>query len=308
MSTQPIPLSTRGHKSAAKASEPEPPEHEPTAWERLREPFPPEKIGKLPRSGVTLDYVGHADVTDRLLAVDPLWTWEPMALDEHGLPLFVRNDAGKPVGLWIRLTVNGHTRLGFGSVMPGAFDAEKQLIGDAIRNAAMRFGVALDLWRKEETHAEAETPAAAPHTPAQRAAQWRRVPIEGHACPDCGEGLVAMYGGPQGTGAFVGHAARSSSCKWKPDDERRTALFAAAPDPERKSPPDRGPDLLGMLNLLSPTEQAEVMRDVRFARRFDESGKPLETREQWVARLTSTERAALKMRLDALLADQGIPT
>ena len=130
----------------------------PSIWQRLREPFPAEKLGKLKRKQkqedggyreVLLDYVGHADVTDRLLSVDPEWNWEPMATDTDGLPLFV-GDPDHPRGLWIKLTVGGITRLGFGSVGAGAFDAEKQLIGDAIRNAAMRFGVALDLWRKEE--------------------------------------------------------------------------------------------------------------------------------------------------------------
>jgi ssDNA-binding Zn-finger/Zn-ribbon topoisomerase 1 len=149
-------------------------------WELLRVPFPVEKIGKLPRATVKadeykalpkvrcldcggfhpaehtihLDFVGHADVTDRLLSVDPEWNWEPVASDQDGLPLFTRSEDGRPVGLWIRLTVGGVTRLGYGSVEGGAFDAEKQLIGDALRNAAMRFGVALDLWRKE-VHPEA---------------------------------------------------------------------------------------------------------------------------------------------------------
>lgn len=116
---------------------------------KLREPFPPEKIGHLPKAGVTLDYVGHADVTERLLDVDPEWNWEPMGTAPDGLPMMILDASGRPIGLWIRLTVCGVTRIGFGSVAPGAFDAEKQLIGDALRNAAMRFGVALDLWRKE---------------------------------------------------------------------------------------------------------------------------------------------------------------
>lgn len=114
----------------------------------LRKPFPPEAIGKLPRGNVSLDYAGHAAVTDRLLSVDPEWNWEPLGWD-GSLPLFILSN-GKPVGLWIKLTVLGVTRLGFGSVMPNAFDAEKQLIGDALRNAAMRFGVALELWGKAE--------------------------------------------------------------------------------------------------------------------------------------------------------------
>jgi len=132
---------------------------------RLREPFPAEKVGKLPKrqkqadgsfAEIQLDYIGHADVTERLLDVDPEWNWEPMGVAPDGLPMMILNDAGHPVGLWIRLTVCGVTRIGYGSVAGGAFDAEKQLIGDALRNAAMRFGVALDLWRKElppaETH------------------------------------------------------------------------------------------------------------------------------------------------------------
>jgi hypothetical protein len=92
--------------------------------------------------------VGHADVTDRLLAVDPEWNWEPKAEDEHGLPVFDTDKNGSPVGLWIRLTVGGVTRLGYGSCPSGQNDAVKVLIGDALRNAAMRFGVALDLWAK----------------------------------------------------------------------------------------------------------------------------------------------------------------
>ena len=141
-------------------------------WEKLRAPFPIAQIGKLPRiprhlkgsgrasckecggyheqgSGVVhLDYVGHAAVTSRLLSVDPLWNWRPKASDEHGLPLFDTDEAGNKIGLWILLEVGGITRLGYGSVPPDTFDAEKQLIGDALRNAAMRFGVAVDLWMK----------------------------------------------------------------------------------------------------------------------------------------------------------------
>jgi hypothetical protein len=104
---------------------------------RLRAPFPPEQVGKLPKGGVQLDYVGHADVTARLLDVDPSWTWEPMAA-VNGLPAL--DQFGN---LWIRLTVCGVTRIGVGDGK-----SMKECIGDAIRNAAMRFGVALDLWAK----------------------------------------------------------------------------------------------------------------------------------------------------------------
>jgi hypothetical protein len=102
---------------------------------------------------VHLDYVGHAALTDRLLDADPEWSWEPMATAD-GLPAFDRSG-----GLWIKLTVCGVTRLGYGHAAakpnqdPGA--REKEVIGDALRNAAMRFGAALDLWHKGDLHGDA---------------------------------------------------------------------------------------------------------------------------------------------------------
>lgn len=154
---------------------------------KLREPFKPNHISKLPKPTkaqteavradykkgvrckdcgswhhpevVHLDYVGHAALTDRLLDTDPHWSWEPVAFRD-GLPAF---DATG--GLWIRLTVCGVSRLGYGhaaaknGVDPGA--REKEVIGDALRNAAMRFGAALDLWHKGDLHADDdEAPAA----------------------------------------------------------------------------------------------------------------------------------------------------
>jgi hypothetical protein len=127
----------------------------PEKAEALRRPFPPETVGKLPKGGVMLDYVGHAAVTDRLLVVDPEWSWEPMAVDATGLPAI--DGAGN---LWIRLTICGVTRLGVGDGKNA-----KEAIGDAIRNAAMRFGVALDLWAKENL-VEFEQAVRASHTEA----------------------------------------------------------------------------------------------------------------------------------------------
>lgn len=161
----------------------------------LRAPFPDNQISKLPKetgkqaterkkamdagnwpakcdvcggfhhkNAVHLDYVGHAALTDRLLDVDAEWTWEPVGFGADGLPALDRNG-----GLWIRLTVCGLTRLGYGSAdgKTGG-DAVKELIGDALRNAAMRFGAALDLWHKGDLHvaevadeSPAEEPSAA---------------------------------------------------------------------------------------------------------------------------------------------------
>ena len=118
---------------------------------KLREPFPPSQIGKLPKGGVVLDFVGHGFITQRLLDVDPMWTWEPLAWDENGLPRL--DEFG---GLWIKLTVCGMTRLGYGDAggRKGS-NAIKEAIGDALRNAGMRFGLALDLWCKGDPDAPA---------------------------------------------------------------------------------------------------------------------------------------------------------
>lgn len=88
-----------------------------------------------------LKYVGHARVTKRLNEVDDCWSWEPFALDERGLPL-VQNGM-----LWIRLKVLGVEKIGVGAADGKCGpDATKEMIGDAIRNAAMRFGCGLELW------------------------------------------------------------------------------------------------------------------------------------------------------------------
>ncbi|MBU6260603.1 MAG: hypothetical protein KGO01_19485, partial [Burkholderiales bacterium] len=144
----------------------------------LRAPFPAHQISKLPKPkskdapkgrcnecggwhglpAVHLDYVGHAALTDRLLDADALWAWEPLSLDAAGLPALDQNG-----GLWIRLTVCGVTRLGYGDAQgKSGGDAMKERIGDALRNAAMRFGAALDLWHKGDLHRDddADDPSA----------------------------------------------------------------------------------------------------------------------------------------------------
>ena len=119
--------------------------------QELRKPFPDHQISYLPKGGTKLAYVGHAALTDRLLDVDLGWTWEPLAMNPHGLP--VMDDLG---GMWIRLTVCGVTRLGYGHAgNKQGGDAIKEIIGDALRNAAMRFGAALDLWHKGDLHLDA---------------------------------------------------------------------------------------------------------------------------------------------------------
>lgn len=158
--------------------------------QKMREPFPDNQIGQLPKGTKAqnqcpasekrncdicggwhhprinhLSYVGHAAMTDRLLDADPMWNWEPMAYTPEGLPLFDQSG-----GLWVKLTVCGVTRLGYGHaknkgsgedsfVEPGV--REKEVIGDALRNAGMRFGAALELWHKGELHMEEPEPVKA---------------------------------------------------------------------------------------------------------------------------------------------------
>jgi len=114
------------------------------------------------KNAVHLDYVGHAALTDRLLEVDPFWQWEPVARNDDGTPKITN------ASMWIRLTVCGVTREGFGHAEgKTGGDMVKELIGDALRNAAMRFGCALDLWHKGDLHED--EPEAAENSKTQQA-------------------------------------------------------------------------------------------------------------------------------------------
>jgi hypothetical protein len=179
---------------------------------KLREPFPDNQISKLPKGTKAqndcpadqkqncsicggwhhpkvkhLDYVGHAALTDRLLEVDPEWHWEPLAYDEQGLPRF-----DKSGGLWIKLTICGVTRFGYGNAESKSFmdvgAREKEVIGDALRNAGMRFGAALDLWHKGDLHKDEEeqkksettmiTPDHVDQEKVKKAADWLKAKID----------------------------------------------------------------------------------------------------------------------------------
>lgn len=183
-----------------------PPDEYAARLARLSAPFPADHIEKLPRAlrandpdksrcepgtnasadgyhcggwhprSIHLDYVGHAGVTARLLEVDPLWTWEPVATNQDGTPALGSG------GAWITLTVLGMTRLGFGDAMgKSGPNATKEVVGDAIRNAAMRFGVATYLWSKSGAAATLraggdidDPPAPQPQTPPPTARTQRR--------------------------------------------------------------------------------------------------------------------------------------
>jgi hypothetical protein len=154
---------------------------------------------KLSTAHLHLYFVGHADLTRRLLDVDPRWTWRPMYrevnVDILKAAIATQNvaiihlvmDSFPPKlttfevpdgkggtrtehGMWIELILhdeNGEEIVtpGFGDALGKQWDgnAMKEVIGDAARNAAMRRGAALDLWRKMDMdRAQKETRSQMP--------------------------------------------------------------------------------------------------------------------------------------------------
>jgi len=107
----------------------------------------PSTLATLPKGGQQLSYMGHAEVTLALIDVDPAWTWTPVAIDpETGGPKIALQ--GKRLVLWGYLEVLGVSRLCVGTCDAGKGDPEKELIGDLLRNGAMRFGIGTKLWSK----------------------------------------------------------------------------------------------------------------------------------------------------------------
>lgn len=242
----------------------------PTGLDLLREPFPAHQISKLPkptkrqtdevradfRKGIRcticgawhhpkvvhLDYVGHAALTDRLLDCDPTWNWEPATFAEDGMPKF---DAIG--GMWIKLTVCGITRLGYGHAdgKKGG-DAIKEVIGDALRNAAMRFGAALDLWHKGQLHGiddgrEDDDRNDAAKNPPNEPVRTR---------PDDGKMLVAITSAPniddlvdlwrEINAAYKAARIDVPGALVEAKDDRKAAL--SKPDPQAPADDDMTPD------------------------------------------------------------------
>lgn len=153
---------------------------------------------------VDLDYLGHAGVTKALIEVDPFWNWElgwgPR--DDNGAPFidpFSGTNPSQPTHLFGELTVLGVTRKCVGTVEgwkgPDTF---KELIGDMLRNGAMRFGIGTALWSKAEWNdlPDADPAPAAPAAPAvltEKQVKNRLVQVLG----DVDEAAAAWAGRPQ---------------------------------------------------------------------------------------------------------------
>jgi hypothetical protein len=117
----------------------------------------PKIVGKLPKGGMQLDFVGHADVNKALCEIDVAWSMEPVAFDEFGLPAFRVENGMAHTAAW--MTVLGIRRLGIGSVMHNKPDLYKELQSDVLRNCAMRHGIFLSLWTKSEWEDVSHTPS-----------------------------------------------------------------------------------------------------------------------------------------------------
>lgn len=184
----------------------------------LREPFPPALVSKLPatQKRPALDYVGHAAVTDRLNAAAPGWTMsEPQVITMQG-------SDGNPHVLAVvaSMTIGSVTRweVGDNDRQSTYGDELKRALSDWVRRAAMRFGVALDLWAKEDLL------TASPTAP-------------GHSAPPVtasrpGDGAAAV--GPTGGGAAdsaSGHGGAPAEEGTAPVPQEPVAFGEGAPAP-----------------------------------------------------------------------------
>jgi len=124
----------------------------------------PKIVGKLPKGGMQLDFVGHADITRILIEIDPMWSWEPCGWVNGRPHVHVENGMAT---MWARLTVHGKPMLGVGSVRADKAELDKELVGDFLRNAAMRFGISLALWTKQEWEDLGSKPVAPVKKPAK---------------------------------------------------------------------------------------------------------------------------------------------
>jgi hypothetical protein len=127
----------------------------------------PKIVGTIPRNGINLAYVSHADITRILIEVDPLWSWQPIEWVNGRPAIHVENGTAT---MWGTLTLLGKSMIGVGSVRADKQDHEKEVVGDFLRNAAMRFGIALSLWSKQDW-SDNTTITSLPAAQAKRAEQ-----------------------------------------------------------------------------------------------------------------------------------------
>lgn len=140
---------------------------DPAVVSKLTKTYKDKRTGE--ERSYSLDYVGHADLTRTLIEIDPEWDWEPLAYDDNGLPRVIMTE--KEWVLWGKLTLLGKTRICVGNCDADKHDAEKELIGDLLRNGAMRFGIFGGLWSKA---GDAPAESRGPTQPARAASSVQR--------------------------------------------------------------------------------------------------------------------------------------
>ena len=111
----------------------------------------PAIVSTIPMSWGDADYVGHADITLILAEIDPEYDYG-WAMHADGRPII--DHVGNRLVLWGWVTLHGVTRRGVGTCGDKKQEPEKELIGDLLRNCAMRFGIATRLWSKAEQQSE----------------------------------------------------------------------------------------------------------------------------------------------------------
>jgi hypothetical protein len=94
----------------------------------------PSIVGKLPRGGITLDFVGHAEINRILIDVDVNWELVACRIRKRQTSNQRNKRHGSRCGAY--LTILGKTMLGVGSVRSDKPDLDKELIGDFLRNAS----------------------------------------------------------------------------------------------------------------------------------------------------------------------------
>ena len=131
----------------------------------LSVPFPADVIKQKGGAKFKANYVDHGHVTERLLEVDPEWSWEPLGVTDDGLPAI--QYVNERACLWGRMTVCGVTRIEVGVVDAHKDEVLKEAVSDFIKRGAMRFGVALHLWKGEEDRSQRsrKPPSAAAPSP-----------------------------------------------------------------------------------------------------------------------------------------------
>ena len=199
---------------------------------------------------IHLDFVGHADATNRLLEMDPGWTWEPMSYADDGSPLIVEKDGEAKMWIWLILHVYRDTpnglevipvrRPGVGTVQifQHTREVEKQLISDALRNAAMRAGVGLVLWAKGDREWNPEAAAVIANAEAGGQQDARPAPsATGLDMDRINDALNGLSGKGKAT---VMKAARGST-QWKEGDtDGVIELIKAMTSTERTEDSPRG--------------------------------------------------------------------